>query len=153
MSSNAFPALASCAGRIRSKQFQRVCRRPAREPHHLRGSNAAAFGDRNEPEAGHERRRPHRQARLRLLADQPLERLLLGAGAIDVANHYEAVEHRDADERDESTPAEIEIGSHILGGFIAGKTFQSNQIEFLTVFIDYLTERGWVEARHLSESP
>jgi type I restriction enzyme R subunit len=40
-----------------------------------------------------------------------------------------------------------------LGGFIAGKTLRANQIEFLNLIIDHLTEHGAMEARLLYDSP
>ena len=40
-----------------------------------------------------------------------------------------------------------------IAGFIAGKTFSANQIEFLNLIVDHLTERGVVEPGSLYESP
>lgn len=40
-----------------------------------------------------------------------------------------------------------------LSGFIAGKNFSSQQIEFINLIIDHLTERGVVESVALYESP
>ena len=40
-----------------------------------------------------------------------------------------------------------------LNGFLAGKTLGANQIEFVNLIVDRLTERGVVEAAMLYESP
>ena len=39
------------------------------------------------------------------------------------------------------------------GGFLAGRTLGANQIEFLNLIIDHLTEHGSMEARLLYDSP
>ena len=40
-----------------------------------------------------------------------------------------------------------------LAGFLASKTFNANQIEFVNMIIDHLTEHGVMEAATLYESP
>lgn len=40
-----------------------------------------------------------------------------------------------------------------LGGFIAGKTLNANQIEFVNMIVDHLTEHGIMDATILYESP
>ena len=45
-----------------------------------------------------------------------------------------------------------EAAKKALGGFLAGKTWRANQIEFLNLIIDYLTEHGAMDARLLYDS-
>jgi type I restriction enzyme R subunit len=40
-----------------------------------------------------------------------------------------------------------------LSGFVEGKAVTANQIEFLSMVIDHLTERGFMPAALLYESP
>ena len=40
-----------------------------------------------------------------------------------------------------------------LSGFLAGKTLSANQIEFVNLIVNHLTEHGVVEAKQLYESP
>jgi len=40
-----------------------------------------------------------------------------------------------------------------LAGFIDGKSLNTNQIEFINLIIDHLTEHGQVETRSLYQSP
>jgi type I restriction enzyme R subunit len=40
-----------------------------------------------------------------------------------------------------------------LGSFVEGRSLSANQIEFIDMIIDYLTERGVIDARRLYESP
>jgi type I restriction enzyme R subunit len=40
-----------------------------------------------------------------------------------------------------------------LGGFLVGKTLSANQIEFMNLIVDHLTEHGVMEAAALYESP
>ena len=46
-----------------------------------------------------------------------------------------------------------EAAKHVFDGFQAARTLSANQIEFLNLVIDYLTERGVMEPRLLYESP
>ena len=46
-----------------------------------------------------------------------------------------------------------EAAKKALGGFLAGKTLRANQIEFLNLIIDHLTEHGSMDARLLYDSP
>ena len=48
---------------------------------------------------------------------------------------------------------EREAAKKALGGFIAGKALRANQIEFLNLIIDHLTEHGAMDARLLYDSP
>jgi type I restriction enzyme R subunit len=38
-------------------------------------------------------------------------------------------------------------------GFLSGKNFTANQIQFINLVIDYLTQSGWMRAAQLYESP
>jgi type I restriction enzyme R subunit len=46
-----------------------------------------------------------------------------------------------------------EAAKQALNGFIAGKTLSANQIEFVSLIIDYLTEHGAMNPELLYESP
>jgi type I restriction enzyme R subunit len=46
-----------------------------------------------------------------------------------------------------------EVARRALNGFLAGKTLGANQIEFVNLIVDYLTEHGVLDARLLYESP
>ena len=46
-----------------------------------------------------------------------------------------------------------EAAKQALSGFIDGKTLTANQIEFIDLIIDHLTERGVLDPRRLYESP
>ncbi len=46
-----------------------------------------------------------------------------------------------------------EAAKKALGGFLGGKTLRANQIEFLNLIIDHLTEHGSMDARLLYDSP
>ena len=46
-----------------------------------------------------------------------------------------------------------EAAKKALGGFLTGKTLRANQIEFLNLIIDHLTEHGSMDARLLYDSP
>ncbi len=46
-----------------------------------------------------------------------------------------------------------EAAKQALVGFLAGKTLGANQIEFVNLIVNHLTEHGVVEARRLYESP
>jgi type I restriction enzyme R subunit len=46
-----------------------------------------------------------------------------------------------------------EAAKRALGGFIAGRTLTANQIEFVNLIVDHLTEHGAMEAKLLYESP
>ena len=48
---------------------------------------------------------------------------------------------------------ERDAAKKALGGFIAEKTLRANQIEFLNLIIDHLTEHGSMDARLLYDSP
>ncbi|NEX21502.1 DEAD/DEAH box helicase family protein [Thiorhodococcus mannitoliphagus] len=46
-----------------------------------------------------------------------------------------------------------EAAKQALGSFMEGRTLSANQIEFVTLIIDHLTERGAMDPRRLYESP
>ena len=46
-----------------------------------------------------------------------------------------------------------EAAKKALGGFLVGKTMRANQIEFLNLITDHLTEHGTMDARLLYDSP
>lgn len=46
-----------------------------------------------------------------------------------------------------------EAAKHAFAGFIEGTTLTANQLEFINMVIDHLTQRGWVEPSLLYESP
>jgi type I restriction enzyme R subunit len=48
---------------------------------------------------------------------------------------------------------ERDAAKQALGGFLLGKTLRANQIEFLNLIIDHLTEHGSMDARLLYDSP
>ena len=49
--------------------------------------------------------------------------------------------------------AEIRAANRAFDGFLAGKTLTANQIPFVNLVIDYLTQSGWMSAAQLYESP
>lgn len=46
-----------------------------------------------------------------------------------------------------------EVAKQEFGKFLADKTLNANQIEFINMIVDYLTEHGAIEASRLYESP
>lgn len=48
---------------------------------------------------------------------------------------------------------EREAAKEALAGFMAGRTLTANQIEFINLIVDHLTERGAMDPRRLYESP
>ena len=46
-----------------------------------------------------------------------------------------------------------EAAKQALSGFLVGKTLGANQIEFVNMIVDHLTEHGVMNARLLYESP
>jgi type I restriction enzyme R subunit len=40
-----------------------------------------------------------------------------------------------------------------MAGFVAGKSLTANQLEFINLIVDHLTEHGVVEPKALYESP
>lgn len=46
-----------------------------------------------------------------------------------------------------------EAAKEALGGFLASKTLSANQIEFMNLIVNHLTEHGVMEAARLYESP
>ena len=46
-----------------------------------------------------------------------------------------------------------EAAKQALAGFVAGKTLGANQIEFVNLIVNHLTEHGVMEAARLYESP
>jgi type I restriction enzyme, R subunit len=46
-----------------------------------------------------------------------------------------------------------EAAKHAFDGFLSGKTLTANQIQFVNLVIDYLTQAGWMTPSQLYESP
>jgi type I restriction enzyme R subunit len=46
-----------------------------------------------------------------------------------------------------------EAAKKAFGGFLGGKTLRANQIEFLNLIIDHLTDHGCMDAQLLYDSP
>jgi type I restriction enzyme, R subunit len=46
-----------------------------------------------------------------------------------------------------------EAAKRAFDGFLAGKTLTANQIHFVNLVINYLTQSGWMSAAQLYESP
>ena len=46
-----------------------------------------------------------------------------------------------------------EAAKKVFGAFVAGKTLRANQIEFVNLIVDHLTEHGSMEAGLLYDSP
>jgi type I restriction enzyme R subunit len=46
-----------------------------------------------------------------------------------------------------------EAAKQALGRFLTGKSLSGNQVEFVNLIVDHLTEHGVVEPRRLYESP
>ena len=46
-----------------------------------------------------------------------------------------------------------EAAKRAFDGFLAGKTLSANQIQFINLIVDYLTQSGWMRAGQLYESP
>ncbi len=46
-----------------------------------------------------------------------------------------------------------EAAKEAMAAFMAGKTLSANQIEFINLIVDHLTEHGVMEPRRLYESP
>jgi len=46
-----------------------------------------------------------------------------------------------------------EAAKRAFDGFLSGKTLTANQIQFINLVVDYLTQAGWMSAGQLYESP
>jgi type I restriction enzyme R subunit len=46
-----------------------------------------------------------------------------------------------------------EAAKRAFDGFVTGKTLTANQIQFVNLVVDYLTQSGWMSAAQLYESP
>jgi type I restriction enzyme R subunit len=46
-----------------------------------------------------------------------------------------------------------EAAKRAFDGFMSGKTLSANQIQFVNLMIDYLTQSGWMKVGQLYESP
>src|SRR6185437_11593015 len=46
-----------------------------------------------------------------------------------------------------------EAAKRAFDGFLAGRILTANQIQFVNLVIDYLTQSGWMRAAQLYESP
>ena len=46
-----------------------------------------------------------------------------------------------------------EAAKRAFDGFLTGKTLVANQIQFINLMVDYLTQSGWMQVGQLYESP
>jgi type I restriction enzyme R subunit len=46
-----------------------------------------------------------------------------------------------------------EAAKDSLNGYLDRKSLSANQIEFVNLVVDYLTQRGWMDPSSLHESP
>jgi len=46
-----------------------------------------------------------------------------------------------------------EAAKPAFDGFLVGQTLTANQIQFINLLVDYLTQSGWMRAAQLYESP
>jgi type I restriction enzyme, R subunit len=46
-----------------------------------------------------------------------------------------------------------EAAKRAFDGFLTGRTLSANQIQFVNLIVDYLTQSGWMNAAQLYESP
>jgi len=46
-----------------------------------------------------------------------------------------------------------EAAKRAFDSFLAGKTLTANQIQFVNLVVDYLTQSGWMRAAQLYDSP
>jgi type I restriction enzyme R subunit len=83
-----------------------------------------------------------------------MERLLLGAGAATAA---ELRQVRSSGELGLFVRSMVgldrEAAKRAFAGFLDGRHFNANQIEFVNLVIDYLTQGGWMSPAQLYQSP
>jgi type I restriction enzyme, R subunit len=84
-----------------------------------------------------------------------LEELLAtsGVGSAELIEKAKAESHGLAPFVRSLVGLDREAAKTALAGFLAGKTLNANQIEFVNLIIDHLTERGVIEPGLLYESP
>lgn len=84
-----------------------------------------------------------------------LERMLLDAGAAtpDDINRAKSENYNLGLFLRSLAGLDREAAKKAFAGFLDGKTLTSNQIEFVNMIVDHLTQRGWIEASQLYESP
>jgi type I restriction enzyme, R subunit len=51
------------------------------------------------------------------------------------------------------TGLDREAAKRAFDNFLSGKTLSANQIQFVNLVVDYLTQRGWMDTGQLYESP
>jgi type I restriction enzyme R subunit len=86
---------------------------------------------------------------------QELERMLVEAGAgtsVDI-NRAKEENYRLGLFFRSLLGLDREAAKHSFDGFLLGKKLTANQIEFLNLIVDHLTQRGWMDPSLLYESP
>jgi type I restriction enzyme R subunit len=86
---------------------------------------------------------------------QTLEKMLLdaGTGTTEDLNRAKQESYRLGLFLRSLVGLDREAAKRSFDGFILGKTLNANQIEFINLMIDHLTQRGWMEPSALYESP
>lgn len=86
---------------------------------------------------------------------QQLEKMLVeaGAGTADDINRAKDESYRLGLFLRSLVGLDREAAKRCFDAFLMGKTPTANQIEFINLMIDHLTQRGWMEASLLYESP
>jgi type I restriction enzyme R subunit len=86
---------------------------------------------------------------------QQLEKMLLdaGAGTTEDLNRAKQESYRLGLFLRSLVGLDREAAKRSFDGFLLGKTPSANQIEFINLMIDHLTQRGWMEPSALYESP
>jgi type I restriction enzyme R subunit len=86
---------------------------------------------------------------------QALEKMLLevGAGTPDDMNRAKTENYKLGLFLRSLVGLDREAAKRSLDGFLVGKTPTANQIEFIDLVINCLTQRGWMEPSLLYESP
>jgi type I restriction enzyme, R subunit len=84
-----------------------------------------------------------------------LEKLLLeaGAGTVDDINRAKDESYKLGLFLRSLVGLDRETAKRAFDGFLTGKTLTANQIEFVNMIVDHLTQRGWLEPSLLYESP
>jgi type I restriction enzyme R subunit len=84
-----------------------------------------------------------------------LERMLIeaGAGTPDDLNRAKQESYRLGLFFRSLVGLDREAAKTAFAGFLLGKTLTANQIEFVNLMVDHLTQRGWMEPTLLYESP
>jgi len=86
---------------------------------------------------------------------QELEKMLLdaGTGTTEDLNRAKQESYRLGLFLRSLVGLDREAAKRSFDGFLLGKTPSANQIEFINLMIDHLTQRGWMEPSALYESP